>query len=575
MRLINTNTLELEEFQGNQVPPYAILSHTWGSEEVSFQEWQNGSQLRRRWSRRWSRKEGLKKILNACRQARKDTLNYLWCDTNCIDKYSSAELSEAINSMFSWYRGADVCYAYLADVIQTEDSEKPMSKSRWFTRGWTLQELLAPKKMVFYDATWSRIGTKTELYWGSIISSTTGISLPYLVSGNISSATIAEKMSWLAKRTTTRVEDMAYCMLGIFGLNMPLLYGEGSRAFVRLQEELIKISNDQTIFCWTWFEDFDVLPDEWGSLLAPYPKAFMDCDQFKTIESTHRVATYAMTNAGLSIQMPYVRASRHYYMVLHVTKKGQTSPFMIPLLNTHKSGIWTRERFPPLPIPCEYPLLKDLEEQRFIVEPHSTNSSRNSILVRPYKQYGVLLTFNNPDAFCLDYDAVRVMGGTWDRSLGVIYLDVDQNPEADNRGYAGVVEFPRANPLYGGPTHLTISFSIMPFQDDRKVLEFSCKILDSDSSSHAAPTGVRFIRDEESDGSMAPSEKNDPELRDISNSDTPRVYSKKAEASVLLFSQPFHDHTRIYDDSRRTTILHAHILDHSRDDDQFSRDLAF
>ncbi|OTA54153.1 HET-domain-containing protein, partial [Hypoxylon sp. EC38] len=240
MRLINTQSLELEEYFGDQIPLYAILSHTWGRDEASFQGWQSPD--------RPTSKEGYRKILDACKQARSDTLEYVWCDTVCIDKSSSAELSEAINSMFSWYNASAGCYVYLADVSSTENLESSFRNSRWFTRGWTLQELLAPEIVVFYDREWTEIGSRNDLE--TIISEITKIPKRMMGPRYMRSASIARKMSWVATRTTTRVEDMAYCMLGIFDLNMPLLYGEGIKAFIRLQEELIKVSNDQSIFCW-------------------------------------------------------------------------------------------------------------------------------------------------------------------------------------------------------------------------------------------------------------------------------------------------------------------------------------
>ncbi|KAI0841476.1 HET-domain-containing protein [Hypoxylon sp. FL0890] len=259
MRLINVQTLELEEFIGNCIPRYAILSHTWGDEEVTFQEWQSPN--------RPCHKSGYQKVIEACRLTKNDNLKYLWCDTNCIDKTSSAELSEAINSMFSWYRDSSVCYAYLVDVFKGEDFER----SRWFTRGWTLQELLAPNAVYFLSSQWILLGSRDEMV-GSI-SRVTGIGSEYLLDRkNLSGVSVAERMSWLARRTTTRPEDMAYCMFGIFNLNLPLLYGEGDKAFLRLQEELIRVSNDRSIFCWS--RPKDDFRDCWNGILALSPKAF-------------------------------------------------------------------------------------------------------------------------------------------------------------------------------------------------------------------------------------------------------------------------------------------------------------
>ena len=127
----------------------------------------------------------------------------------------------------------------------------PLRRSRWFKRGWTLQELLAPSNVVFYTANWSIIGTRTQLKIP--LSQITGVPADYLTGVKpIWVESIAKRMSWMAKRVTTRVEDMAYSMLGIFDIHMPLLYGEGPHAFLRLQEEILKTTDDHSIFCWDW-----------------------------------------------------------------------------------------------------------------------------------------------------------------------------------------------------------------------------------------------------------------------------------------------------------------------------------
>ncbi|THV00346.1 HET-domain-containing protein [Dendrothele bispora CBS 962.96] len=238
MRLINTMTLQVVEFLGIDVPPYAILSHTWGDEEVTFRDMMLGftEDLAVEASTRIERKAGFIKILKSCELARRDGFEYIWNNTCCIDKESSAELSEAINSMYSHYGGSGVCYAYLADVSLSAS----LWRSRWFTRGWTLQELLTPSNVVFYDKDWLEIGTRTNL--ADHISFVTLIPTSVLTGGqDLESCSIAQRMSWAAERKTTRAEDIAYCLMGIFGVGMPTLYGEGAiRAFLRLQEEIIK-----------------------------------------------------------------------------------------------------------------------------------------------------------------------------------------------------------------------------------------------------------------------------------------------------------------------------------------------
>ncbi|KAF2743086.1 HET-domain-containing protein, partial [Sporormia fimetaria CBS 119925] len=272
MRLIDAATLKLHNFTSSPTgtPAYAILSHTWGPSEVGFRELRDLGVSVRAARERTMSKAGYYKIKKCCSQALEDGLKWVWVDTCCIDKRSSAELSEAINSMFQWYRNAVKCYAYLDDIdiygptrsgrresISSDArlgaqigiiSEQELSKARWFTRGWTLQELIAPKRVIFYDRAWIRLGDKFTMK--KKLSRITGIGESVLETGNLDTETICQRMTWASCRRTTRVEDIAYCLMGIFDVNMPLLYGEGEKAFVRLQEEIMKDSDDETLFAW-------------------------------------------------------------------------------------------------------------------------------------------------------------------------------------------------------------------------------------------------------------------------------------------------------------------------------------
>ena len=245
MRLLNTSTIQLHEFFGSKIPFYAILSHRWEESEISFKDVTKSRNLDA---------PGWAKVRASCALAKSRGKRWIWIDTCCIDRRSSAELSEAINSMFAWYKNSIECYAYLVDVLAEAGSEafkKAFRSSEWFIRGWTLQELIAPRDVIFFNQAWTMIGTKYSL--GQEISSITGIEAdtwdPW--KGSISSLSIARRMSWASRRVCTREEDMAYCLLGIFDINMPLLYGEGgSRAFRRLQLEILKTSDDESIFAW-------------------------------------------------------------------------------------------------------------------------------------------------------------------------------------------------------------------------------------------------------------------------------------------------------------------------------------
>jgi hypothetical protein len=270
MRLLNVSTLQLKEFIG-QVPPYAILSHTWSEEEVLYCD--IGALTAQS-------KEGYPKLVGCCSKAAEDGFEWVWVDTCCIDKSSSAELSEAINSMYKWYQKATVCYAYLQDVtIETCTSTDifpitEFGRSRWFTRGWTLQELIAPQVVELCSKEWTVIGTKKSL--ASSIETATGIPITVLRGSHPSSYNVAERMSWASARTTTREEDMAYCLLGLFDVNIPLLYGEGARSFIRLQEQILRQEEDYSMFAWTLQQDNPIADSKTSStgFLAWSPSQF-------------------------------------------------------------------------------------------------------------------------------------------------------------------------------------------------------------------------------------------------------------------------------------------------------------
>ena len=202
----------------------------------------------------WDDPELSPKIRDACAIARANGFQYIWIDTCCIDKSSSSELSEAINSMYSWYAGAVVCYAYLADVPPASEEDPGVSfslfrRSRWFTRGWTLQELIAPPYVEFVSRDWTVIGSKHTLL--AIVEERTDIDEKALLHVTpLDKFSISQRFSWASGRETTRVEDEAYSLLGIFDINMPTLYGESYRAFRRLQEEIMRRIPDHSLFAW-------------------------------------------------------------------------------------------------------------------------------------------------------------------------------------------------------------------------------------------------------------------------------------------------------------------------------------
>ena len=230
---------------------YAILSHTWGDDEQTYQ------QIRAIIDRCTVSGENPRdlvcpKIRNTCLAAAEHGYRWVWIDTCCIDKTSSTELSEAINSMYRWYSCAEVCYALLEDVPSDCDLSAPGSafrRARWHTRGWTLQELIASAVVIFMSRDWEPLGDKIAL--APLLAQITGVRRDVLTRAvSISSVSVAQRFSWAAGRNTTRVEDEAYCLMGIFDVYMPTIYGEGRRAFARLQQEIMKQTFDTSLFAW-------------------------------------------------------------------------------------------------------------------------------------------------------------------------------------------------------------------------------------------------------------------------------------------------------------------------------------
>jgi hypothetical protein len=297
MRLLGTRSIELAQFLPRQIPRYAILSHTWSTnpdEQVLFSDMGKEAAKQKRAYHQ--------KVLPACQKALEHGFDYMWIDTCCIDKSSSAELQEAINSMFKWYADSSICFVYLEDVCATtEDFESAMLESRWFTRGWTLQELVAPDKIIFHSQDWNELGTRASL--ASLISTKTNIDKKILTnpcpSFMIPGRSVANRMSWAAFRETTRPEDLAYCLLGIFDVNMPLLYGEGEeKAFFRLQQAILESSDDQSLLAWNEVSRFKLTL---RGPFAKHPIQFKDSSRIVPLPGVPD--NYLMNSSGLRIDL--------------------------------------------------------------------------------------------------------------------------------------------------------------------------------------------------------------------------------------------------------------------------------
>ncbi|KAI9053217.1 hypothetical protein LZ554_002184 [Drepanopeziza brunnea f. sp. 'monogermtubi'] len=280
MRFIDTETYQLitdDEPKFRDDPSYAILSHRWIGTEITFKTLSPAELVNVS-----LQTPQLNKIRGACANARKETppLNWLWNDTCCIDKSNAVEQTRSINSMFEWYSQATVCYAYLHDVAWSAPSAK-MFKSQ---EGKRKEKNLESE----WFEQWRLMGTKGEL--AGFLNQVTGIHEKYLTGEvSIHKASVAARMSWMAGRTTKEVEDIAYSMLGIFGVTITPQYGEGTKAFMRLQRTLIEFSTDESIFAWTiprsgleCYRGLGLAPEfsprSWG-ILAPSPDCFRDSSQ--------------------------------------------------------------------------------------------------------------------------------------------------------------------------------------------------------------------------------------------------------------------------------------------------------
>lgn len=249
-----------DDLSDDSIPPYAILSHTWGSEEVIFEELSEGT---------GKTKAGFSKIEFCGKQAFQDGLQHFWVDTCCIKKSSDAEVTRAINSMFRWYQAAAKCYVYLSDVsAKRDDGQRSLSTStwlpafagsKWFTRGWTLQELLAPASVEFFSKEGIRLGDKISLR--ESIGAITGIPLPAL-QGHLDRCSIRQRVSWVHNRTTKEKEDKVYCLLGLCGVFMPVLYSEGEgNALRRLRQEVASARKPQVEKKWSKLQKERVMDD--------------------------------------------------------------------------------------------------------------------------------------------------------------------------------------------------------------------------------------------------------------------------------------------------------------------------
>ncbi|KAM7207837.1 Heterokaryon incompatibility protein (HET) domain containing protein [Naviculisporaceae sp. PSN 640] len=325
---------EGDEEDGPFPPWYAILSHTWDNEEVNFQQIQDLEVAKTL--------KGWTKIEKTCEFAAAMGIEYAWIDTCCIDKSSSAELSEAINSMFRWYKDSAVCFVWLSDLrCSTETSTEEdffynMSKCRWFSRGWTLQELIAPREILFYDYNWTVQGTKRSLL--TSLAKITSIDHAVLANdADLSTVPVARRMAWAHGRVTTRVENMAYSLLGIFDVNMPMIYGEGEKAFLRLQEAIALNTDDLSLFAWSEVTGavsahhvHRPQGSKWHGIFASCACQFASCINLVNVQNPLHYYARAFTIANKTLEFLACLSMDHrtgeYVMDLHCEYRRANSP---------------------------------------------------------------------------------------------------------------------------------------------------------------------------------------------------------------------------------------------------------
>ncbi|KDR74942.1 hypothetical protein GALMADRAFT_569193 [Galerina marginata CBS 339.88] len=272
---------------------------------------------------------GLVKLIKFCDLAfEQHKCELAWIDTCCINKTSSAELDESIRSMFRWYRNSSICIVHLGSTKSwpppSPDSFDLSSHDPWFSRGWTLQELLAPRVVKFYGSKWKPCTTASNdksdqlvasvtqarglihLYGNKtmvdMLSTITSIPTTELLDFEPGLEDVKLRLSWASQRATTRIEDMAYCLLGLFNVSMPIAYGEGEVAFYRLQAAIMERSNDRNLFLWTG------RPSPYSSMLANGPECFKprhgrsdNHAVHRDMDESHLEPTYTLTNNGLRI----------------------------------------------------------------------------------------------------------------------------------------------------------------------------------------------------------------------------------------------------------------------------------
>ncbi|KAK6435197.1 hypothetical protein LTR95_008617 [Oleoguttula sp. CCFEE 5521] len=333
MRLLDTGTYEVGDPQYSITERYAILSHRWHAKEISYQQLESAEKIARSITL-----PHFAKIQSACAKAASLGYQWLWIDTCCINKQDNAELTESLNSMYKWYNVDHITAKGPTPFAVAATDESKVPESEWFTRGWTLQELLACKTARFYDVNWDEIGTKATLALD--LQRITRIEAGYLHHRkSLHLASIATKLSWACDRVTTRPEDKVYSLVGLFDVYLPIQYGEGlKKAFRRLQLELLT-TPDESIFAWTlpglsWEPSLGYDSDEYG-LLAPSIECFGKSGGVTHINKEdyrpRSAAGYSMVQTGVMFPVPTIEFDKkvwNWYTISGLFMPPATIPLL-------------------------------------------------------------------------------------------------------------------------------------------------------------------------------------------------------------------------------------------------------
>ncbi|KAF8961870.1 hypothetical protein BDZ97DRAFT_1733502 [Flammula alnicola] len=340
---------------------YAILSHTWLEDEVTFEDWKLGRNLSG---------PGYEKLQRFCQVAAAEyEVSLGWMDTICINKDSTSELDESIRSMYRWYENSFICLTYLANTTSLDD----MPDDRWFTRGWTLQELLSPQRIKFYGKTWTPLTAKeidndkpsysvgaTPAPIHRVIEKATGITYSEMVffKPGLQGGEISRRMVWAAKRTTTRGEDRAYSLMGIFSVTFTIAYGEGvERAFFRLVEQILNsYRNILDILNWARMPVSSQIHS--SNMLPSRPECYLERATNLSLQGIEQTPSKPMilTHLGLRVRLLIVDADtppsedskvllKDGHVRMQCVGSLQKEPTIVHLQNIHDRDLFGPFRF--------------------------------------------------------------------------------------------------------------------------------------------------------------------------------------------------------------------------------------